>query len=173
MSLDNKEVASPVDNVHVQDPLYPAGNEIIPYVSMVQLPAEVGEAEAPFREPMRLDVNAVCVLLCTMDMPILLENIAWSANRQTVIKDDNSNNNWIHVISDPIIVRIYGGDNKLQRQSTKFSIMLRLRQRHGLTFTINDHNLVLSKNQINVHVQAMVEALHHCDAKASGFSFSK
>ena len=171
VSSDHEEVAGPVDDLQVEGPMHPAGNEAIPHDPMVQLPAEIGETSAPFREPLRLDVDAACVTLCTLDLPILLGNIARPANRQIVIKDDDSFKNWIHVISDPIVVRIYGGDNNQQRQSTKLSLMLRLQQRHGLTLTINDDNLVLSKNQVNVPVQAIAEALHHCGARACRVQF--
>jgi hypothetical protein len=49
--------------------------------------------------------------------------------------------------------------------------MLRLRQHHGLTLTINDDHLVLSKNQVNVHVQVMAEAFYHCGARACWVQF--
>jgi hypothetical protein len=49
--------------------------------------------------------------------------------------------------------------------------MLRLREHHGLTFMINDDHLVWSKNQINVHVQVMAEALHPCGVRACRVQF--
>ena len=47
-----------------------------------------------------------------------------------------------------------------------------MRQHHGLTLTINDDHLVLSEHQVNVHVQALAEALHYCGARACRIQFS-
>lgn len=101
----------------------------------------------------------------------LLGNIARPTNYQIVIKDDDSFNNWVHVISDPVVVRNYGGDIEQQIRSTNHSIILHLRQYHGLTLTINDDHLVLSKNQVNVLIHATTETLHYYGARACWVQF--
>ena len=44
---------------------------------------------------------------------------------------------------------------------TKYFITSHLRDYHILMLTNNNEDLVLSKNQVNVHIQAMVGAIHH------------
>lgn len=92
MSRDNEKLAW-VNNLQLQFHFHIVGNEIIPSLQIVQIPPEGGEARAPFPEPMRLDVDAVCILMCTMDLLVLLGKIARPTNRQIVIKDDGFFNN--------------------------------------------------------------------------------
>lgn len=70
-------------------------------------------------------------------------------------------NNWIHVNSDSVVFKIYDGNNELKRRMTKYFITLHLRDYHILMLTNNNEDLVLSKNQVNVHIQAMVGAIYH------------
>lgn len=42
---------------------------------------------------------------------------------------------------------------------------------HALKFIIHNDHFVLSKNQVNVHVQAMSETLHHCGVKVCRIQF--
>lgn len=78
---------------------------------MVGSLAELGEAEAPFNDPRRHDLDVVCINMCTLDLLLLLGNIARPIIRQIVIKDHDSFNNWIHVIFDPVVVKIYEENN--------------------------------------------------------------
>jgi hypothetical protein len=92
VSRDNEELAW-VNNLQLQVHFHIVGNEIIPSLQMVQISPKGGEARAHFPEPMRLDVDAVCILMCTVDLLVLLGKIARPTNRQIVIKDDEFFNN--------------------------------------------------------------------------------
>ena len=77
-------------------------------------------------------MDAVWELMCTLDFPILFGYIARPVNRQIVFKDEDSFNNMIHVLSDPIVVEIYDGDKFQLRRSKKISSILRMLQHLGL-----------------------------------------
>lgn len=81
--------------------------------------------------------------------------------------DQNSHS----IISEPIIVKVNIGVTSLERQRSKRFICQELRRSHQLTLTSNNDNLVLSKSQVNIPLQAMVEALRACGHKECQVGF--
>jgi hypothetical protein len=78
---------------------------------------------------------------------------------------------WLHVISEPVVVRVDVGATPEQRQQAKRSICLDLRRNHLLSLTVNMDDLVLSKSQMNMPLEAMVDALRACGYKECRVGF--
>lgn len=77
------------------------------------------------------------------------------------IKNEDAFNNFIHVIFYLTAVKIYDENNDQHRQITKYYIILRFFEHHALTLTNNDNDILLFKNQINVHISGMAKNIHH------------
>lgn len=76
------------------------------------IPLKVGNVAAPINDPKRLDLNAVCILMCTLDLLLLLGIIARPTNQQIIIKDDDAFNNYNRVTFDPVVVKFYDRNNE-------------------------------------------------------------
>ena len=127
--------------------------------------------ERDVNNPNTMDLDSACFMILTVDLPKLIGNIARPANRRINVRDATVFKDWIHVISDPIVVKINGGDNIAARQLMKKHIISRLRKYHHFTLTGNENQFILSKNQVNVSVKFMARALYTSGARACRVSF--
>jgi hypothetical protein len=118
-----------------------------------------------------MDLDSVCFMMLTNDLPDLLGQVARPANRQIHARDSIAFKDWIHVISDPIVVKIYGGDSTARRQSTKRRIISELKKFHHFTLTSNENQFVLSKNQVNVSMKFMAREIYNSGARACRVCF--
>lgn len=110
----------------------------------------------------RVDVDAACIMMDVRDLPVLIGEIVRPAKRRVLVRDSKHFQDWLHVISDPVVVKVYAGATPEDRQASKRSICQELRRSHRLALTLNHDNVVLSKSQVNIPVQALVEALRAC-----------
>ena len=62
------------------------------------------QCSRPFNNPRRLNFDIVCKLMFTLYLYFLLDKITRPANRQITIKDDDTFNIQIHIISDQVVV---------------------------------------------------------------------
>jgi hypothetical protein len=85
-----------------------------------------------------MDLDTSCFIIFTNDLPNLLGNMACPANIRINVRDSVVFKDWVHVISDPIMIKIYGGDNVAIRQLTKKRMILQLKKYHHFTLTNNE-----------------------------------
>lgn len=60
--------------------------------------------------PATMDLDAACFMMLTKDLPELFGIMGRPANRKVKVKDLVRFDHWLHVISDPIVVKIYAGE---------------------------------------------------------------
>jgi hypothetical protein len=87
------------------------------------------------------------------------------------IRDLEDFHDWVHVISNPIVVRIFADETVIERESTKIKILEALKISFGVILTRNLNSLILCKNQVNVPSIAMVEALYLSGARICRVGF--
>ncbi len=112
------------------------------------------------------DLDAACFMMLVEDLPTFIGNVGRPANRKTFVRDAIRFNDWIYVLSDPVVIKVDGGDTDDTRQALKASIISNLRQNSRLTLTSNSDFKVLSKNQVNIPIMAMVKALVHSHVRS-------
>ena len=104
-------------------------------------------------------------------LPELFGIMARPANRRVKIRDLVEFSDWLHVVSDPIVVRVYAGRDREERDSFRAALVEMLRVPLGLTLTCSNDSHTLSRNQVNVSVSAMSQALHALGARICRVSF--
>jgi len=87
------------------------------------------------------------------------------------VKDLPEFDDWLHVISDPIVVKVYAGSDEHERAAFKDDLVNTLRRAFGMTLTYSPDNLTLSRNEVNVPISAMSDALHSLGARVCRVSF--
>lgn len=71
---------------------------------------ELGE----INNPQYMDINAACFMMLFEDLPLLLGAIIRACNRKIRLRNFEGFSDWLHVISDPVVVRVFAGEfNKL------------------------------------------------------------
>jgi hypothetical protein len=121
--------------------------------------------------PNFIDLDAACFMMLTRDLPTLFGIMARPANRKVPVRDLPEFDDWLHVISDPIVVKVYAGNDEHERDAFKDDVVNTLRRAFGLTLTCSSDSLTLSRNQVNVPISAMSDALHSLGAKVCRVSF--
>ena len=106
-----------------------------------------------------------------LDLPGLFGSMAHPANRRVKIKDLVKFSDWLHVISDPIVVRVYAGRDRDERDSFRADLVEMLRIPLGLTLIYSNDSHTLSRNHVNVLVTAMLQALYALRARICRVSF--
>ena len=109
--------------------------------------------------------------MLTLDLPGLFGSMARPANRRVKIKDLVEFSDLLHIISDPIVVRIYAGRDREERDSFRADLVEILRIPLGLTLTCSNYSHTLSRNHVNVSVTAMSQALYALRARICRVSF--
>lgn len=69
-----------------------------------------------------LDLDVACFMMLISDFPNLIKLIACPTNRNINVKDVEEFNDWL-VISDPVVIKIYVGDNIEKMEVTKGRII--------------------------------------------------
>jgi hypothetical protein len=122
-------------------------------------------------DPKSIDLDAACFMMLTRDLPALFGIMARPANRKVPVKDLSEFDDWLHVISDPIVVKVYAGSDVDQKAQFKDELVNTLRRAFGMTLTCSPDSLTLSRNQVNVPISAMSDALHSLGARICRVSF--
>jgi hypothetical protein len=83
------------------------------YPALAAYPARDGprsnlDAFPDANSPLAMDLDAACFLMLSRDLPELFGVMGRPANRQVKVKDLDDFNDWVHVISDPIVVKGLG-----------------------------------------------------------------
>jgi hypothetical protein len=95
-------------------------------------------------DPNSIDLDAACFIMLTRDLPTLFGIMARPANRKVPVKDLLDFDDWLHVISDPIMVKVYAGSDVDQRAQFKDELVNTLHRAFGMTLTCSPDSLTLS-----------------------------
>ena len=109
--------------------------------------------------------------MLTFDLPELFGIMARPTNRKVRVKDLQEFDDWLHVSFDPIVVKVYVGNGKEERKDFKDQLVTLLQAGYGMALTCNRDSLTLSRNQVNIHVWAMLHALHDLGARICQVQF--
>jgi hypothetical protein len=112
---------------------------------------ELGE----INNPQHIDIDVASFMMLSQKLPLLLGAIIRPNNRKVKIRDFEDFEHWLHVISDPVVVRIFDGETNVEKKLTKIKILEALKTSFGITLTSNASSLILSRNQVNVSTIAM------------------
>jgi hypothetical protein len=129
---------------------------------VVRFPFAVGPAFIPkfVNNPSGMDLDAACIMILTLDLPDLFGIMAWLANHRIKIGDLVEFNDWLHLISDPEVVRVFADNDSNERNMFRAEVVERSRVQFGLTLTCSNDTHTLSRNQVNVYVSAMSHVLY-------------
>jgi hypothetical protein len=122
-------------------------------------------------DPNFINLDADCFMMLTIDLPALFGIMARLANRKVLVRDLPKFDIWLHVISDPIVVKVYAGSDEHERAAFKDDLVDTLCRGFGMTLTCSSNSLTLSRNQVNVPIAAMSDALHSLGATVCQVSF--
>ena len=68
--------------------------------------------------------------------------------------------NWLHMISGPVIMRIYTRESEDEMRNFKNEIVEMLRAAYGFTFTPSRDYHLLSRNQVNVPISTLSKIMY-------------
>jgi hypothetical protein len=115
-------------------------------VPLVQFPPLSGPCtdllEHPdVNDPDFIDLDVACFMMLTKDLSALFGIMARPANRKVSVKDLPEFNDWLHVIFDPIVIKVYAEDDEHQRVAFKNDLVNTLRRAFGMTLTCSPDSL--------------------------------
>ena len=120
-----------------------------------------GESDLHFCVHMNsIDLDKANFLMLTGDLSEFIGAIACPANRLIPVNDVDRFKEWLHVISDPVVVKVDAGNTTDSRNHFKERVVSALREFHGLVLSPNEDSRILSTNQVNIPVEAMATVLH-------------
>jgi hypothetical protein len=96
-----------------------------------------------------MDLDAACIMMLTLDLPDLFGVMTQPANRRVKIRDLVEFNDWLHVIFDPVVVRVYADNDSGERNIFRAEVVERLRVQFRLTLSCSSDSHTLSRNQVN------------------------
>ena len=73
--------------------------------------------------PSTMDLDVVCFCMLTRDLPELFKIMVRPANRRVKIRDLVEFSDWLHVVSDPIVVRVYAWRDREEKDSFRVDLM--------------------------------------------------
>jgi hypothetical protein len=129
------------------------------------------DAQPHINDPMDLDVDAACFMMLTSDLSSLFGIMARPANRVISVRDSPEFADWLHVISDPVVVRVYAGSTEDEVRRFRDEVIELLRTVFGLTLTPSRDVHLLSRNQVNVPISALSDCVHAAGARICRVSF--
>ena len=129
------------------------------------------EQQPYLNDPNYMDVDLACFKMLAKDLPTLIGTIGRPTNRKVKIKDLEEFACWIHVISYPIVVKVYGRSNQLERNAFKDEVFRCLRSRFDMTLSPNYDSMTLFNNQVNNAVSALSQSLVSLGAKICRVQF--
>ena len=144
--------------------------------ALERLPPPRGEctdidAYPHINDPKDLDVDVACFMMLTRDLPSLFGIMAEQANMVIRVRDSHEFADWLHVILDPVVVRVYAGSTEDEVCSFRNGVVELLRTIFGHTQTLNRNVHMLSRNHVNVLISALSDCLHALGAKICRVSF--
>jgi hypothetical protein len=92
-------------------------------------------------DPDFIDLDVAYFMMLTRDLPALFGIMARPANRKVSVKDLPEFNDWLHMISDSIMVKVYARDDEHQRAAFKNDLVNTLRRAFGMTLTCSPNSL--------------------------------
>jgi len=110
-------------------------------------------------------------MMLTRDLPTLFGIMVHPTNCKVLVRDLPEFDDWLHVTSDPIVVKMYVGSDEHQRAAFKDELVNNLCPTFGMTLIYSSDSLTLSQNQINVPISAMSDVLHSLGARVCQVSF--
>jgi hypothetical protein len=166
LHMDDPWIVPPIPVGHLFDPIKDdgPGPSAIPAI-LPDFPEFDAAQDPGLNNPSSMDLDAACFMMLTNDLPDLLGHVARPANRRIRVRDSLAFRDWIHVISDPVVVKIYGGDSAASRQTTKKRIITQLRKFHHFALTSNEDEFILLRNQVNVSMKFMARAIYNSGAR--------
>ena len=114
-----------------------------------------------------MDLDASCFCMLTFDLPNLFGIMARHTNCQIKMRDLADFSDWLYVVLDPIVVRVYVRRDCDERYNFKVDLVEMLMVFLGLTLTCSNDSHTLSRNHVNVSVSAMS---HVCMPQGLGFA---
>ena len=118
-----------------------------------------------------LDVDTACFKMLTGDLPSMFGIMARPANMVIRVWDSFELADWLHVISDPVVVRIYAGRTEDEVRSFRDSVVELLRTLFGFTLISSRDIHMLSRNHVNVPISALSDCLHIFGTRICRVSF--
>ena len=97
--------------------------------------------------------------------------MARPANQRVQARDLSKFSDWLHVILDPVMVKVFAGGIEAQRMAFRKSMIQELQLVHGFTLTSSTDSSTLIQNQVNLSISVMSNALHTLGAKLYPVSF--
>ncbi len=70
-------------------------------------------------DPKYIDLDAGCFMMLTRDLPTLFGIMTRPTNRKVSVRDLQEFDDWLHVISNPIVVKVYVGSDEHERATFK------------------------------------------------------
>jgi len=121
-------------------------------------------------DPKYIDFDATCFMMLTKDLPTLFGIMVRPANCKVLVRDLPEFDDWLYVISEPIVVKMYVGSDEHQRAAFKDELVNILHPGFNMTLACSSDSLTLSRNQGNVLISAMLDALHFLGARVCQIS---
>jgi hypothetical protein len=115
--------------------------------------------------PSGMDLDAACIMMLTLDLLDLFNVMARPTNHRVKTKDLVEFNDWLYVISDPVVVRVYAGNDSNEKNMFMAEVVERLSFQFGLALTCSSDSHTLSRNQVNVSVSTMSQVLYCMGAR--------
>lgn len=144
---------------------------VVPFPPLVRGPC-IDPALFPRNpNPGHLDLDGACFMMLTSDLPGLLGIVARPAYRKVKVRDLPEFGDWLHVISDPVVVRVFAGSDAAQRDDFRARLVARLRSDFGLTLTLSTDSCTVSQNRVDASVSAMSRLLDSMGARICRVSF--
>ena len=107
-------------------------------------PSDPFAHDQELNHPSRMDLDVVCFCMLTRDLPELFGIMARPANRRMKIRDLVEFSDWLHVVSNPIVVRVSAGSDRAEMDSFRADLVEMLRVPLGLTLTCSNDSQTLS-----------------------------
>ena len=106
-----------------------------------------------------LDLDAAYITMLTLDLLALFGIMACPACHRIHVRDPSEFLDWLHVISDLIVVKMFANSNDEEMEAFKASVVDTLRTKFGITLTCATNSCTLSTSQVTVPVASMSEAM--------------
>lgn len=146
-------------------------SDVVERVPHVVSPATDLEQFPHVNNPTCMDLDAACIMMLTFDLPYLFGIMAQPTNRRVKIRNLAKFSDWLHVISDHVVVRVFAGNNNEQRDMFRVEVVERLRNLFELTLMYGSTSHTLSRNQVNVFVSVMSQILYFMGVRFCRVSF--
>jgi hypothetical protein len=91
----------------------------------------VGGGVGEINNPQHMDIDVASFMMLSQDLPMLLGSMIRPGNRKVRIRDFEGFEDWLHVILDPVVMRIFAGETNVERELTKDIILEALKTSFG------------------------------------------